>query len=119
MQPKDGKSPSPVAPAAPQAAEEADTAEPGGVAELEREPVEAPLTESEESESEELSWIEVEMVGEDDTPIPGERVWVEHPDGRVARGTLNAEGVFRLEGIPAGTYRICFRNLDEEAWEPA
>jgi hypothetical protein len=117
--PKDPTSPNPVPPAGPKEAEEAATAEPGSVAELDREPVDAPLEEEEESESEELSWIEVELVGEDDEPIPGERVAVEHPDGRVARGTTNAEGVFRLQGIPQGSYRICFTELDEEAWEPA
>lgn len=117
MQPKSGKAPNPVKPAAPAAADPADSAQAGGVAEIERTPVDPPLHEAEEAE--ELTWIEVELVGEDDSPIAGERCRITHPDGRVAIRTTNSEGLIRMERIPAGTYRICFLDLDEEAWEPA
>ena len=80
---------------------------------------EKPFNPNEEpDEEEELSWIEIELVGEDDEPIPGERYAIELPDGRVDRGTLDNKGFKRLEGIPKGECKITFPNLDKDAWEP-
>ena len=68
-------------------------------------------------EIEEKSRIEIELVGEDDEPIPGEPFKLELPDGKVMSGTTGPEGVARITGIEPGTCKICFTNLDEEAWE--
>lgn len=65
----------------------------------------------------EKTWIEIQLVGEDDSPIPGEKYEIELPDGSVEEGVLDAEGVVGLEGIDPGTCRIVFPELDQELWE--
>jgi len=64
------------------------------------------------------SWIEIQLIGEDDQPIPGEQYAIEVPGGKVVSGTLNAEGLARLDGIPGGICKVSFPNLDKDAWTP-
>jgi hypothetical protein len=129
MSPKDGKAGNAVPPTAPMAPQEADTADPGEVAQLKAEqyqtgqgkygstpippfkPSQAPPTNT--------SWIEVELVDEEGQPVPGERYQITLPDGRVATGSLNDKGLARVERIPPGSCSICFPKLDKDAWEPA
>lgn len=73
--------------------------------------------ETEEEKERKTSWIEIELVGEDDKPIPGERFEIILPDGTMASGTLNEKGMARVEGIEQGTCKIRFPELDKEAWE--
>jgi hypothetical protein len=63
------------------------------------------------------TWIEIELVGEDDQPIAGERYRITLPTGEVAEGTLDAQGWARAGGFDAGQCKIAFPELDEEAWE--
>jgi len=66
----------------------------------------------------ETHWIEIEMVGEDDKPIPGVRYTVKQSDGReVAGGRLDRLGFIRADVPESGTYQISFPDLDKEAWE--
>ena len=132
MNAKSGTAGSAVSPAAPEAPEEADVADPGKVAEIKKEQIEKkegkygaeetkpfkPPTEEEEEETKK-SWIEVELVGEDDKPIPGEKYEITLPDDTVATGTLDDKGFARIDGIEPGDCKISFPNLDKEAWEPA
>lgn len=129
--PKSGSAGSVVSPADPAEAHEADKADPGEVDEVKAEqrqtqsgkygavktkPYKPPET-AEEKEKKK-SWIEIEMVGEDDKPIPGEPYRITLPDGEtVAEGTLDEKGFARLEGIEPGSCKITFPNLDKEAWE--
>lgn len=111
-------------------AEEADEADPGEVAEVKAKQKETgtgkygatksePFKASEsESEQEETTWIEIELLDEDDQPVPGERYEIELADGRVVRGTLDPEGFARVEGIEPGECTVTFPRLDKEAWEP-
>jgi len=64
-------------------------------------------------------WIEIQLVGEDDAPLPGERWVVALPDGSTRKGVTGEDGVARLEGIPPGTCRVSFPDLDRDAWVPA
>jgi hypothetical protein len=65
-------------------------------------------------------WLEFELVGEDDLPLPWEEYLVILPDGTRTSGYLDQNGSARLENIAqAGTCRISFPNLDGEAWEEA
>lgn len=65
-----------------------------------------------------LHWIEIELVGEDGKPIPGEAYRVMLPDGTQAAGLLDANGFARLDRLPAGgTCQVCFPDLDGEAWQ--
>ncbi|OAD18647.1 hypothetical protein THIOM_005748 [Candidatus Thiomargarita nelsonii] len=79
----------------------------------------APLhQEPEEEEEEKKSWIEIELVGEDDQPVAGERYRITLPDGiTVAQGTTDSKGLARITGIDPGTCQIMFPDLDKDAWE--
>ena len=129
MNPKDGKAGKPVGPAAPDTTEGADVADPGEMAEIKAEQIEKKQgkygstpakpfkSSSEEGEGEEESvWIEIELVGEDDEPIPGESSEITLPDGSVARGTLDQNGHARVEGFEDGSCKISFPDLDKDAW---
>jgi type VI secretion system secreted protein VgrG len=124
--PKSGTAGSPVSPAAPGAAGEADVADPGKAAAARaQEAAESkashgataaePFSPTEE-DIEEKSWIEIEMVDEEDNPVPGERYEITVPDGSVASGTLDEKGFARVEGIDPGTCQITFPERDKEAW---
>jgi hypothetical protein len=67
----------------------------------------------------ELTWIEIQLIGEDNQPIPGERYRIELTDGSVREGRLNEEGLARVDGIDPGQCQVTFPALDEEAWVPA
>ncbi|GAG47235.1 unnamed protein product [marine sediment metagenome] len=72
----------------------------------------------EEEQEDKTSWIEIELVGEDDEGIPGEKYRVTLPDGEtVATGTLDEKGFARVEGFAKGTCKVCFPDLDKDAWE--
>ena len=64
-------------------------------------------------------WIEIELVDEDDNPVPGEAYRITLPDGTtVASGTLDHKGQARVDNIDPGTCKVTFPKLDQEAWEP-
>ena len=130
MSKKSGNAGSPVSPAAPDAAEDADIADPGKMAEIKAEQLEKkegkygstpvkphkPL-QTEEEKEQKTSWIEIELVGEDDEPIPGEKYKITLPDDSMAEGTLDEKGFARVEGFEKGMCKVCFPDLDKEAWE--
>jgi hypothetical protein len=64
------------------------------------------------------TWIEVQLVGEDDQPIPNVRYVLTLPGGDTRTGTLDANGCVRIDGLPAGTCKVSFPDLDQEAWVP-
>ena len=127
---KSGKAGKAVAPANPDVAEDADVADPAEVAEVKAEQLkkesgkygETPTKphkppETEEEAEEKTAWIEIELVDEEDEPVPSEKYEIKLPDGSVAKGTLDGDGLARIEGIEPGTCEITFPNLDKEAWE--
>lgn len=125
MNPRSGSAGSPVSPASPKEAQAADSADPGEVAEAKAEQIEkkegkygstpvTPYTADPDKEG----WIEVELIDEEDQPVPGEKYKIELPDGSVAEGTLDEKGLARIDGIDSGTCKITFPELDKEAWEP-
>jgi hypothetical protein len=62
-------------------------------------------------------WIEIELVGEDNQPLPFIEYRVKLPEGKVANGYLDRNGFARLDGITQpGTCLVCFPALDEQAW---
>lgn len=137
---KSGKAPKAVPPAAPEKAEEAAEAKAGKAGKAKagkagksgeqkksesktkdmKAHKEATTEEEKEEQQEEgkTSWIEIEMVGEDDEAIPGEKYRIILPDGETyAEGTLDEKGFARVEGFEKGTCKVCFPNIDKEAWE--
>jgi hypothetical protein len=128
--PKSSKPVTAVEPAAPVEAQEADVADPGEVSEAKAvqkergtgkygsakvKPHKGPETPEEEAKK--TAWIEIELIGEDDKPIPGETYRVTMADGTVDEGTLDGKGFVRIEGIEPGSCKITFPNLDKDAWE--
>ncbi len=113
----------------PPAAEDAgvaDSSRPGKDTRYDREPSEAAeapaeVTQQESEEGEDqkkkTSWIEIELVDEADMPVAGEPYELELPDGKIRSGSLDANGLARIEDIEAGTCQICFPRLDGRAWE--
>lgn len=125
---KSGKAGSAVKPVAPKDPFEADKADPGEMAKVKSEqqqsqsgkygsPKEKPQKKSDDEEK--TSWIEIELVDEEGSPVPGEAYKVTLPDGSVNSGTLDEKGFCRIEGIDPGTCQITFPNLDKDAWEKA
>jgi hypothetical protein len=63
-------------------------------------------------------WIEISLVGEDDSPIPYEDYKVVLPDGTVVNGCLDQSGFARLQQIASsGECQISFPKLDQDAWK--
>jgi hypothetical protein len=123
--PKSGTAGSAVSPADPAEAKEADKADPGEVDKIK---AEQRKTQSGKYGSvqvkpyvpdpEKKSWIEIELVDEDDNPVPGVAYRITLPDGEsVAAGTLDDKGFARVEGIDPGTCKITFPDLDKDAWQ--
>jgi hypothetical protein len=139
MNKKSGTAGTPVEPASPIAAQEADVADPGEVTEIKAEqrqlksgkygsikvkPHQPPGAEfsvseavTEEPKEKKTSWIEIELVGEDDKPIPGGKYKITLPDATVDEGTLDQNGFARVEGFEKGQCKITFPDLDQDAWE--
>jgi len=127
---KSGNAGTPVSPADPEKAQEADVAEPGEVEELKKDQL---VTKSgkfgalkfktakkpgdEEEAKLKSSWIEIELIGEDDSPVIGESYRVILADGTAVEGTLDEKGLARIEGIEPGTCKVTFPRLDSDAWE--
>ena len=69
------------------------------------------------SSDEPKHWIEILLVGQDDSPIPYEDYKVVLPDGTVVNGCLDQDGFARLEQIASpGDCKISFPKLDQDAW---
>jgi hypothetical protein len=128
--PKSGSPGSAITPAGPKAADEADSADPGEVEKVKAEQRKTQTgkygTEqtkahkppgTEEEDEEKKSWIEIEMVGEDDKPVGGVAYRVTLPDDTVAEGTLDERGFARIDGIEPGNCNVTFPRLDQDAWK--
>lgn len=69
--------------------------------------------------SNDTEWIVIELVDDEDRPLPGQRYRVRTPDGRVVHGTLDRNGRARIEGIPGGECDVTFPELDGREWKAA
>jgi type VI secretion system secreted protein VgrG len=124
MAKKSGSAGQVVEPVAPDEPEDADSADPGEVAEVKSTQQQtqtgkygATPVQPHQPNPEKTSWIEIEMVDEEDRPVPGEIYRVTLPDGSVAEGTLDENGFARIGGMDPGQCQITFPELDQEAWE--
>jgi len=80
----------------------------------------APTHKDPKEDEEEKSWLEVELIDEADEPVAGEKVLVTLPDGKVYTGRTGPDGVLKVTGVEKGaTCKICFPDLDKDAWEKA
>ncbi len=63
-------------------------------------------------------WIEVSLVGDDDTPVADERIIVRLPNGNTEKyGKTDSDGKARITGLPEGECEICFPDIDESRIE--
>jgi hypothetical protein len=62
------------------------------------------------------SWIAIQLIGEDDKPIPSERYRILLPDGSSRDGSLDENGSAHVDGIDPGNCVVTFPDLDREAW---
>jgi len=129
---KSGKACKAVLPSSPDKSEDADMTDPGKMAEIKAEqaktklgkygsanvkPFKPPTEKEKEEKKDELSWIEIELVDEEDEPVPGKGYKITLSDDSVIEGTLDGEGFARHDGIPKGTCKVTFPELDKNAWE--
>jgi hypothetical protein len=134
MKAKGGKLVTAVAPSKPEEAFEADEAKPGKVAEVKAKQIEKkegkygstvappfkPIKDQTDEEKEEnTSWIEIELLDEEDTPVPSVKYEIELPDGAVAKGSLDGNGFARVDGIKPGECKVSFPEYDKDAWSKA
>jgi|HubBroStandDraft_3_1064219.scaffolds.fasta_scaffold15092_3 hypothetical protein len=64
------------------------------------------------------SWIEIQLVGEDGSPIDGVAYEIELPGGKLLAGTLDERGTARVDAVPSGVCKVSFPELDKDAWTP-
>ena len=134
MKAKGGKSVKAVAPAKPEEVFGADDANPGKIAEVKAEQAakkagkygstglpahKPPEKQTEEEKKEKTDWIEIELLDEEDNPVPGEKYEIELPDGSLAKGSLDGNGFARVDGVKPGECKVTFPELDKSAWKAA
>ncbi len=66
------------------------------------------------------AWVEIELVDDGDPPKPlaGQRYRIELRNGKIVEGTLDENGKARVEGIPEGSGKITFPDIDTKKWKP-
>ena len=62
-------------------------------------------------------WVEIELVGEDDRPVPWQPYEITLPGGSRRSGFLDANGKARVECLVGGSCTISFPELDTDAWD--
>ena len=78
-------------------------------------PAAAPPPTGEEPET---HWVEIELLGEDDKPIPGETYRIQLSDGTLVKeGSLDMQGKARVDKIEPETCLVSFPNLGDGSWD--
>jgi type VI secretion system secreted protein VgrG len=64
------------------------------------------------------SWIEIVLKDADGNPVPGEHYRVTLPDGTTLdEGTLDENGLARVDNIDPGSCKVTFPRLDGKTWK--
>ena len=64
-----------------------------------------------------LTWVEIRLVDEDGTPVPGVAYEITFPDGSIRSGSLSARGTARYDQIEPGQCQVKFPELDAQEWD--
>lgn len=67
-------------------------------------------------EGEALGEFVSQLVDELDEPVPHQRYELTLPDGTMLEGRLDAEGFFRVHGVPVGICKLVYPDLDAREW---
>jgi len=70
-------------------------------------------------EEEELTWIQIEVVDEDDAPVSGVAIRLTTSDHSVQNASTSREGVVYAHGLKPGNVTVEFPGVDAADWEPA
>ena len=62
-------------------------------------------------------WISIQLIGEDDKPVPGGACRIVLTDCSTVEGVLDGDGSARVDGIDPGACVVTFPELDRDAWE--
>jgi hypothetical protein len=58
-------------------------------------------------------WIEIELLDEEDNPIPNEEYILHLSDGCMRNGTLDINGKHKEEKVPPGRFTVAFPNINK------
>jgi hypothetical protein len=64
------------------------------------------------------TWIAIQLLDEDQNPVPGARYRITLPDQSIQTGTLDDQGTARVDGINPGQCEITFPEIDGSEWKP-
>jgi hypothetical protein len=59
------------------------------------------------------TWIEIELIDENENPVPGALYKIELPDGRLVKGRLDSFGLTRYSNIDPGNCLVSFPEIYE------
>jgi hypothetical protein len=62
-------------------------------------------------------WIEIQLLDDNDNPIGGENYRITGPDGQDHTGTLDDNGLARVDDLPAGSCKVTFPDRDGQVWD--
>ena len=65
----------------------------------------------------ELTWVEIELVDLDGKPVPGRKYKVTLSSGIERVGSLNNQGLARIESIDPGSCKVSFPDIDGREWK--
>ena len=69
-----------------------------------------------EAEEEPTHYISIELVDDEDKPVPNEPYEVTSSDDEVHPGNLDDKGKARIERLPAGNCKITFPEIPGQEW---
>ena len=67
----------------------------------------------------EKTWVDVQLVDQDGTPVPNASYKLKITDGSIREGTLDTEGRVRVSGIDPGSCTVWFPGYDAKEWRLA
>jgi len=71
----------------------------------------------EEEEERETTWVDLELVDEEEEPVAGEKYIVTDSAGKEFKGTLDSNGKAHVTGIAIGEVSVSYPELDSGSWE--
>jgi len=64
------------------------------------------------------TWVEIQLVDGDGQGVGNTKYKLKLPDGSTKEGTLDGDGLARVDDIDEGMCEVSFPTLDKDAWMP-